>query len=108
GCGLLPDGSYGLAPCSGVLVSCPRLLPRPGCRDPDALPPPRGRGGARSVPRFRRSELRMSLPAEVLSPREGEGPEDPAYLADQLVTLIGNKRALLPFLLTGLERVKAR
>ncbi|MEG1777700.1 MAG: DNA adenine methylase, partial [Angelakisella sp.] len=33
--------------------------------------------------------------------------ENKAYLSDQLITYIGNKRALLPFILGALERVKA-
>jgi len=34
--------------------------------------------------------------------------ENPAYLREQLITYIGNKRALLPFIGQGLERVRQR
>lgn len=34
--------------------------------------------------------------------------ENPAYLREQLITYIGNKRALLPFIGQGLERVRRR
>lgn len=39
---------------------------------------------------------------------DAERPENPAYLSEQLITYIGNKRALLPFIGEGVETVKAR
>jgi adenine-specific DNA-methyltransferase len=49
----------------------------------------------------------LSLP-ETLVPPLRPASEDPAYLSQQLITYIGNKRALLPFIGKGLEQVKAR
>ncbi len=37
-----------------------------------------------------------------------DGEENPDFLSKQLITYIGNKRALLPFIGKGLERVKTR
>lgn len=37
-----------------------------------------------------------------------ERPENPAYLCEQLITYIGNKRNLLGFIETGIDAVKAR
>ncbi len=39
---------------------------------------------------------------------ESQAEEDPAFLSEQLITYIGNKRSLLPFLAGPIERVKRR
>lgn len=39
---------------------------------------------------------------------ETTSAEDPRYLREQLITYLGNKRALLPFLATAIDRVRAR
>ena len=39
---------------------------------------------------------------------EGKRPENPAYLSEQLITYLGNKRTLLGFIGEGLDLVRAR
>lgn len=45
---------------------------------------------------------------ELLRPPAEWGGEDPRYLQEQIITYIGNKRALLPFIGLGVEAVKQR
>lgn len=50
----------------------------------------------------------MNLAIQLELDNFAECGEDPAYLREQLVTYIGNKRALLPFIGQGIETVKRR
>ncbi|WP_449423218.1 DNA adenine methylase [Rhodanobacter lindaniclasticus] len=50
----------------------------------------------------------MNLALQLELDNLAEDGEDPAYLREQLITYIGNKRALLPFIRQGIETVKRR
>jgi adenine-specific DNA-methyltransferase len=54
------------------------------------------------------SECALTSGYPAAAPAEGERPENPAYLSEQLITYIGNKRTLLGFIGEGLELVRAR
>lgn len=43
-----------------------------------------------------------------LSLLDEENEEAPGYLAEQIITYIGNKRSLLPFIGKGVDRVRGR
>lgn len=63
-------------------------------------------GGRAALPRESVSGGRV--PRSLPRRQNEETPEDPAYLSRQLITCIGNKRALLPRIGDALARVKAR
>ncbi|WP_449423304.1 DNA adenine methylase [Rhodanobacter lindaniclasticus] len=50
----------------------------------------------------------MNLALQLELDNLAEDGEDPAYLREQPITYIGNKRALLPFIRQGIETVKRR
>lgn len=50
----------------------------------------------------------MLLPQQMAFVAEGLETENPDFLQDQLITYIGNKRSLLPFIGKGVEHVKRR
>ncbi|HPS44635.1 MAG TPA: DNA adenine methylase [Treponemataceae bacterium] len=53
-------------------------------------------------------ELECALTPGCPAATEGERPENPAYLSEQLITYLGNKRTLLGFIGEGLDLVRAR
>ena len=50
----------------------------------------------------------MRTPSEANGATTTADTENPEYLTRQLITCIGNKRALLPFIGEAVERVRAR